>query len=410
MFVATLIILVDNTVSYRNAYMAAEDSTKLQALAIAVSLEATLMNVKKEDYLSARNIFRDIINEGKWEGIAFIALYERGGMTLLHSNHNLIGRVIKDEVLDKMTSTYEIQYAYITLGTGERVFTINMPVHLKGYKSLPVLRVALHTLEMDRIRAGSLVKAGAMTVVLLILWLLGILLWKAMKRTDRLKEELAERERLASIGEIAAVLAHEIRNPLGSIKGFAQYLLETASKDEDKEALNIIVSESARLENLTKDMLIYARPSEVKIEPVDPVALIRDVVDGFALQSREVNFDIIADFQGKIMSDRDKIKQAILNLINNALDAMDNRGVITIRLAPAMDGVLLTLRDTGAGIEDTIKKDLFKPFFTTKTRGTGLGLAIVKKIADCLRGEVSFISERGKGTEFRFFIRDLRDE
>lgn len=409
LIIATIIILFDNTISYKKAYDAAEDYTKLQALGIAVSLEAVLMNLKPKELTKGSEIFRDIINEGKWEGIAFIALYDRTGVTILHSNKNLIGRTVTDSLLSEMADTELIKYGYLTLGTGERVFTINMAIHLQGFERPPVLRVALHTLEMQRIRGGAMVKVSAMTVVLIILWLFGILLWRAIRRMDRLRDDLAERERLALIGQMATVLAHEIRNPLGSIKGFAQYLLENANETDFKEALTVIVNESSRLESLTNDLLTYARPSELRITLVDVDATIEDVVKAMKMEHPLVDFNIVTMSNKKIHSDGDKIKQALINLLDNAVDAVNHQGLITIKSTPVKDGIVLSIKDNGIGIDEGIAKEVFKPFFTTKTRGTGLGLAIVKGIAELLGGSIEFQSTKGEGTEFVWFIRDNPD-
>lgn len=404
--VATFIILVDNIISYKKAYDAAEDYTKLQALGIAVSLEAVLMNLKTSELNKGSEIFRDIINEGKWEGIAFIALYDRTGITILHSNKNLIGRTISDDLISDMADTELIKYGYLTLGTGERVFTINMAIHLQGFQRPPVLRVALHTLEMQRIRGGAMVKASAMSVVLIILWVFGIVLWRAIKRMDRMRDELAERERLALIGQMSTVVAHEIRNPLGSIKGFAQYLLERTNDADSKEALTVITEESSRLECLTNDLLMYARPSELRISLVDVDAIVEDVVKAMRIEHPHVDFNIVSKSNRQIHSDGDKIKQALINLLDNAVDAVIHQGLITIKSSPVKDGVVLSIKDNGIGIDESIAKEVFKPFFTTKARGTGLGLAIVKGIVELLGGSIEFQSTEGEGTEFVWFIRD----
>ncbi len=403
---ASLIIMVDNIITFRHAYKLAEDTAKLQTLGIAVSLEAALKGIGSDDYLAKGNIFTDIINEGRWEGIAFIALYDKDGKILLHSNRNLIGRIVNDSLLS--TVNEEVNYGYIELGTGERVFTINMPVHTVVSEEHPVLRVAIHTHEMEKIKGSAFIKAVAMSVVLFILWVFAWFLWRTIRRNDRLLEAMMERQRLASIGEMAAVLAHEIRNPLGSIKGFAQFILECTDKDDHREALDIIVRESKRLESLTEDLLIYARPMEVKKEYFNINSLIIEVVKGFNDSHSGVNAEVYFDVHDfYICSDKDKIRQALLNLLNNAKDAIGSGGLVQVRLSKLNDGAVLLVKDNGTGIEEAIAKDIFKPFFTTKAKGTGLGLAIVKKICEVISGDITFSSDK-RGTEFRLFIRGLR--
>ncbi|MCX8069878.1 MAG: hypothetical protein N2738_05180, partial [Thermodesulfovibrionales bacterium] len=273
LLIATIIIIIDNAITYNHSQVIAEDATKLQALGVAVSLEAALKDYNLRSNQS--NLFRDIINEGKWEGIAFIGLYDINGLTLLHSNNNLIGRYIKDDILKRASDNETIIYEYLLLGTGERVFTINMPIHTLKISPNPILRVAIHTFQIERLKGIVRIKVTAMLIVLSILWLFGIILFINQKKAERLELKIAEKQRFAHIGEMASVLAHEIRNPLGSIKGFSQYLYESVKDDRQRDALKIIIEESSRLELLTDELLTYARPIEVKIQQVELSSLIK---------------------------------------------------------------------------------------------------------------------------------------
>ncbi|HIJ60693.1 MAG TPA: GHKL domain-containing protein [Nitrospirae bacterium] len=403
---ATIIIIVDNVITYRHSQIIAEDATKLHALGIATSLEAAL---KDYDFFKRRhNLFKEIINDGKWEGIAFIGLYSSDGKILLHSNENLIGRTIKDDIIKKTSLENKIIYEYLLLGTGEVVFTINLPIHTIKQANIPVLRVAIHTFQIERLKRLVQLKVSAMTVVLIIIWIFGIVLLINEKKAERLREKMLEKERFAHIGEMASVLAHEIRNPLGSIKGFAQYLFESTKDESRKEPLNIIVDESTRLERLTDELLLYAKPLELKLEPVDINVLLNDTIKKLSDDFKDINFSIRSQCVKLINSDRDKIIQILINLIDNARDAMENKGTVDIDIQDSKEGIMLTVRDTGKGIDESIKDRIFNPFFTTKTRGTGLGLSIVKKLVSLLDGSISIKNMMPNGVEVKVFIRDMK--
>ncbi|MFZ6007978.1 MAG: hypothetical protein ACOYU2_10045, partial [Nitrospirota bacterium] len=217
---ATVITLISAFLTYKNSRKAAEDSLNLQALGIAVSLETSLNN--SDELRKQKNIFKEIITEGRWEGIAFIALYDKNGTTILHSNENLIGRQAQDGNLKKVIDKGIPFHTYITLGTDERVFVLDFPVHVRN--SERILRLALHTNPVEGIVRQARLHVLGMFFIIAVLWVVGYFFIRASRHSDELRMKMAERERFAVIGEMASVLAHEIRNPLGSIKGFAQYL------------------------------------------------------------------------------------------------------------------------------------------------------------------------------------------
>ncbi|MEK6671940.1 MAG: histidine kinase dimerization/phospho-acceptor domain-containing protein, partial [Nitrospirota bacterium] len=237
------VTLVSTWLSYRNAVRSSEDFLKAQALVIATSLENTIIK-----YGTNENIFSDIITGGRWQGIAFLALYDTGGLTILHSNRNLINKRIDRRLIQKTADTGDIQYSRTALGTGETVFLLDLPVQAKG--SMMVLRVALHTYpSLGTVRQERL-HLLSILVIILILSIITTFFLILSKKRQELERTLVEKEKLSVIGEMASVLAHEIRNPLGSIKGFAQYLKEqfTGRRQPDKglseKYIDVIVTES----------------------------------------------------------------------------------------------------------------------------------------------------------------------
>lgn len=225
-----------------------------------------------------------------------------------------------------------------------------------------------------------------------------------------IEEQLRKAERLSALGELSAVLAHEIRNPLGSIRGTAEILRDDFSPGERKyEFLEILIKETDRLNRVVEDFLTLARPLQVETETCDLMAELKDtmtLVSGEAAK-RGVRLDIVPSPLPLVRGDREKFRQVFLNLILNGVQATGPGGSVTITVVhynavegnPA--GVELSFADTGVGIDPTKIPLIFEPFYTTKTGGTGLGLAITQKIIESHGGSINVESSEGKGTTIR---------
>ena len=396
------VTLVSTYISYKNAVHAAQDFLKSQAKGIATSLDTALSR-----YGTKENIFTDIIESGKWEGIAFLGLYTRDGLTVLHSNEHLIHKKIEDADIKNAAERGEPIYHTMVLGTGEEVFALDVPVHLR--ESTMTLRVALHTYPARTIARGARFQLVSVGVVLSILSLISVFFLIASRRKEELEKTIAEKEKLSILGEMASVLAHEIRNPLGSIKGFAQYLKEqiTGQRPQNREVteqyLDIIVSESKRIETLTEDLLTYARQDDLRIQNFSLLALVRETLSSVSVPSAiSLRVDIPEDII--LVSDRNKLRQMVENLLQNAIDAIPETGNIEIHAEGKGESVLMKVSDSGEGMNEDALANIFKPFYTTKTKGTGLGLAIVERYTRALGGKMSVESRRGKGSTFSILI------
>jgi two-component system sensor histidine kinase HydH len=226
----------------------------------------------------------------------------------------------------------------------------------------------------------------------------------------RIEEQLRRAERLSALGELSAVLAHEIRNPLGSIRGAAEILKDDFQPGNRKyEFLEILLKETDRLNRVVEDFLGLARPVEVERESCDLVAELTEVVTlakGEA-KSRGVQLNLVAAQLPAVRGDREKLRQVFLNLVLNGVQATGRGGSLTITAAtnPPADGasaaVELSFADTGEGMELAVLNRIFEPFFTTKPGGTGLGLSIAQKIVESHGGRIEVTSDVGKGTTFR---------
>lgn len=231
-----------------------------------------------------------------------------------------------------------------------------------------------------------------------------------LREVKELQERAKRSEHLASIGRMAATVAHEIRNPLSSIRGFAQYFAAMfGGKQEEHGYAVAMMEESDRLNRVVSQLLDYARPLELNSSLVDVRKLFGDVSRMVSLDTEAQKVQIIQDVDdalGVIRVDRDRMLQVLLNLIQNSIAAMQEGDEIMLRAAPydAEGAVMLSVEDTGVGISEEDIPQLFEPFFTTKTRGTGLGLAVVRKIVDAHDGQVRVESEVGKGTHITLIL------
>ncbi len=392
--------MLTSFLSYRNAGRAADDFLRAQALGIAASLDTTLAR-----YGTGDNIFKDIIKSEQWEGIAYLALYGEDGTVVLHSNKNMIGRKSGDTAIRDALASGKTHFSYRTLGTGEDVFIMDTALHFGTHEK--ILRVALHTYPSRKIIRQSRLQLWSAVGVAVILSLLTVVLLISMKKREDLGRALVEKEKLSVLGEMAAALAHEIRNPLGSIKGFAQYLRERcAGQDyagEEAGCLDVIVSESGRIERLTEDLLSYSRKDAVRLGTFRLSELLRELLSSLSLPVSVSVKDLVDDAL-VLTSDREKLRQVFANLIQNSLDAISGNGVVTIRGKKEGRMAMLSVEDTGAGIDEQTMQNIFRPFFTTKAKGTGLGLAIADRYVRLLGGSICVESVVGKGSTFTFVI------
>lgn len=210
--------------------------------------------------------------------------------------------------------------------------------------------------------------------------------------------------RLAATGELAATLAHEIKNPLNAISGAAVYIDKNYDGILIKEFLKIITDEVSRINKLTGTLLGFAKPIYPRIEPHDINTLIHETVlllDKEAQEQHILLSEQPSENLPKVLCDYNQIKQVLINLIINGFDAINSGGKISVTsLRSGQDTVEIRVSDNGCGIAREDVDNIFKPFFTTKTRGTGLGLAISQKIARGHNGDLQVQSTPGQGTTF----------
>lgn len=225
---------------------------------------------------------------------------------------------------------------------------------------------------------------------------------------SRAYQRLKERDRLAALGEMAAGLAHEIRNPLGAIKASAQLLVENASQG-DAEFLEIIVEETDRLNRVVGSFLDYARPARGNPAPCDVRAAVERTLQLVGPECQKAGTKLVVEQEPvlpPVRIDVEQLRQVLLNLVQNALQALDGGGEIHVGSTSVERGrgetpwVEVRVRDTGPGIPPEVLANLFVPFVTTKDRGTGLGLAISQRIVAAAGGRILVRTREGEGTTF----------
>ncbi len=217
-----------------------------------------------------------------------------------------------------------------------------------------------------------------------------------------LETRLREESGLVRLGELAAVLAHEIKNPLAAVSGALQMLGEHLTGEEDREIVQEILRRLEGLGSLMTDLLIYARPPRPRTSEVDVTGLMKALVAFFAADPawRDLRVTVHGALDG-LRADPELLKVAFQNLLLNAAQAMQGRGDITVRLEHAHDLAHLDVSDSGPGIPPDVREKLFTPFFTTKAKGTGLGLATVRRIVEAHGGQVIVVQSGREGTTVR---------
>ncbi|OIQ51395.1 Sensor protein ZraS [Pseudodesulfovibrio hydrargyri] len=220
----------------------------------------------------------------------------------------------------------------------------------------------------------------------------------------RLQADVKQREKMAAIGNLAAGIAHEVRNPLSSIKGYATYFAGLFDEGSDnRKAATVMIAETERLNRVISELLDFSRPSDFKFRKADP-AMVLDTVSRLLQQDAsdqgvELSMEVTPDLPEAEM-DPDRMVQAVLNIGINGIQAMEPGGRLSLRARSFEGALVIEVEDTGRGIPEADLATIFDPYFTTKSQGTGLGLAVVRKIVEGHGGGVHVASNPGKGTTF----------
>jgi signal transduction histidine kinase len=296
---------------------------------------------------------------------------------------------------------------------GRRIFVSDFPLatprqsprgaefHQAGWR----LRLGLDAAAADFIRTQAIVHVAVTVVAVIALAALSYYLLLTTARFIELKAREESQRHLKALGSMSATLAHEIRNPLGAMKGLTQLAQEQIPGDHQaQELMKTVIGEAERLEKLVTSLLKFARPRTPQIREFDARQVVSEVHEMLRPRMAEQNiaFSVEAGSQPVIIrSDPDGLRQVLLNVLLNAMEATPQGGSVRLKARPDLRSgrLLVEVEDTGSGLPAVDTEELFQPFTTTRTQGTGLGLAVTRRIVGDLGGEVRLSNLPGGGAQ-----------
>lgn len=226
-----------------------------------------------------------------------------------------------------------------------------------------------------------------------------------LSEVTALREQIRQLDRLAAIGEMAATVAHEIRNPLGGIRGFASFLAQDlAESDPNRRWVDKILAGAASLDKIVTELLEYTRPVSLTLRPAPCAEIVASALAFLTYEPDRIQIESAVPPQLNVLADPGMMRQVFLNILLNAVQSIEGMGQIVIQTQDGGNQVQLTVRDTGCGMTPEQLEKLCSPFFTTKEKGTGLGMALCQKIIDGHGGRLSAESEPGQGTTVRVIL------
>ncbi|RJP22675.1 MAG: hypothetical protein C4529_05010 [Deltaproteobacteria bacterium] len=400
--------------NYHTTSKLAEQALQNTGLSMALEVAAEARALSARDAAALQAL---VAGQHRRE-IAYLAIGERDGTIIAHTNPRLVGNLLDDAVFSHVRDTGRLVGEFVVLGTGEEVYELTVPFHIPpvgpggvvdvSKPRFRIIRIALHTAPARQIVYQAQAQLLFVGVAVLVLTGFGAWQVRTLRRYFVLQQEAAQRERFAGLGEMAAVLAHEIRNPLGAIKGLAQFLGEKQAADPPQlEMTRTIADEATRLERLVNDLLTYARPRPPNRQPTELPGVLDEVLRLMGPATNAAGVVCRIDVSGNafpISADPEQLKQLFGNLVLNAIQAMPTGGRLTLTQR-SVDGksrtrraVEVTVEDTGSGISEADLSRVFEPFYTTRSKGTGLGLAICTQITAAHGGTIRVARTGPEGT------------
>jgi len=386
--VSSSAILYATVMNERTVESLADRSLESTAIALSSATESALRGGRGGTDSEVHGILSDRV-------VAYALIAEKDGMIRFHTNPRMTGTRLPENP-GEWLRTGQPSGRRVVLGTGLPAYEYDYILHpLRGGPEM--LRIVLHTTPSDRILAGTRRMRWTVAAVLLLLWTVGVALDRMVSRQLRLQEEAERRERLALIGQMTATLAHEIRNALGSFKGFTQWVSEKVEPSDPRKAgLDNALRAAGRIECLVNELLLFSRQETYATSPVPVLDIVRDTVTAESA-GWAGKVEIAVKPGACVLADPDKLGRVLRNAVRNAIEAMGPEG--TLRVGWWRDGKWAEIRveDTGPGIPGADLPKLFTPFHTTKADGTGLGLAYSKKAVEGMGGRIGIRNRDGEG-------------
>ena len=359
---------------------------------------------------------QDQIEElGHQADIEHIALLDNNLKIVAHTDPGQIGLQEKDPLILKVKTEGQPLSRTVQAGRGKGYYEVIKPLSLNK-SPLGYLKIGLSLKPMEitwRSSVRSIITLGLAILAAGILGLAAIFYnqHSHIKEIKLLEAQVARQEHLSALGNLAATVAHEIRNPLNAISMGLQRLKSefrpTQDEQEYSRFIELMRQEVQRLNSIVEQFLSLARPLKLKPEELRIDKLLEELALLAGSDAGAANVQIKVDAPSDLSSvraDRNYLKQVLLNLILNGIQAMAGGGTLTLAARTSQADLLLTVADTGAGIEPRLLARIFEPYFTTKSNGSGLGLAIARRIVEAHGGQINIESEVGQGSRFHISV------
>jgi two-component system, NtrC family, sensor histidine kinase HydH len=369
-------LLVSGWITYRGVRNASEDMLRGQIDELERALRRELMVAPSDETLAR------FLDENAAAGLRYVAFFDASGAVLAEAG--------TPAGLGPPRPGERRRGAVMVVGDRVRVELRRAVLEIEPVQVKALRVAAARTFGIGALAASALV----VVAVVLLRWIL---------RREALERQLAHERRLASLGEMSAVLAHEIRNPLASLKGNAQLLAEQLpAGDKPRHKADRVVAEAVRLERLTNDLLAFVRTGELRREPVDPAALLREAAGDVSAAAPAAAIEVDgAPAPARWSLDPERMRQVLRNLLDNAVTAGP-----PVRASVSETGgeLVYQICDHGPGVTSEDAERIFEPFFTRRAQGTGLGLAVARRIVELHGGSIGVDTAPGGGARFRVAI------
>ncbi|MFQ5682145.1 MAG: nitrogen regulation protein NR(II) [Candidatus Binatia bacterium] len=378
---------------------------------IAVHANAEyILNFRKEIAVQ-----RQIQELGRQSDIEHVALLDKDLKVIAHTDPGRVSQQEENSFILKVKADREPLGRIVKTAGGTRTYDVVKPITLNN-STLGFLEIGLSLGPMERAWHKSL---RSMIVLALTILAVGVLGMAAifytqhshLERIKSLEAEVARQEHLSALGNLSATVAHEIRNPLNAISMGLQRLKAefqpTQDVDQYSRFVELMQGEVHRLNSIVEEFLSLARPLELKRRELKIAEMLTELVAfvGSDAQRSRVKLDVLTEPDIPVIrADRNYLKQVLLNLVLNGVQAMPDGGTLTLKASASRRHLLLTVADTGVGISPEILPRIFEPYFTTKAKGSGLGLAIARRIVEAHGGTLTVDSKASQGSRFQLSI------
>jgi signal transduction histidine kinase len=358
---------------------------------------------------------RQVEDLGRRAGVEAVAILDPNLTVIAHSDPRRVGRQEPDEALRRLLVQGGTLTRFTTGDGAGPSLEVARSLALDGARP-GLLQIRLSTAPMEAVWRRDRVTAVVVALAVLGLGVLGLGVifytqHRHLAQVTALEAEVARRQRLATLGHMAAAVSHEVRNPLNAISMGLQRLhaefRPTAEPADYDRVLELVGGEVRRLNALVEEFLSLARPPVLRPEPVRLGDVLEEVVGLIEPEARQTGVRIERVVPGDLpplVADRDRLKQVVLNLARNALEAMPDGGTCRLEAGRAPHALTLTVADSGPGIPPEARDRIFEPYYTTKVKGLGLGLPIARQIVEAHGGAITVEPAASGGTRFRIIL------